>query len=201
MSTLADNTLRETDIRPDHLMKGQAERLAADIQGLLQYKDQFVCVPCPACGCELSDKVFEKYELSYVVCSRCETMYVNPRPTPAILDMYYSASENYAYWNKYIFPASEDSRREKIFRPRAEQLAQFCKRYCVQTDVFVEVGAGFGTFCEEVRRIGLFQRVIAIEPTPELAETCRRGGWRFSRNLLSRYSLSGTPLVPWPVLR
>lgn len=155
-------------------MQGQAERFAADIRRLLQYKDEFVNVPCPACASTLADKAFEKYELTYVVCSNCSTLYMNPRPSPAVLEMYYATSGNYVYWNKYIFPASEGARREKIFRPRAKRLAEICRRYQVQTNVLLEVGAGFGTFCEEIWRIELFNRVIAVEPTPDLAETCRR---------------------------
>jgi 2-polyprenyl-3-methyl-5-hydroxy-6-metoxy-1,4-benzoquinol methylase/ribosomal protein S27E len=166
--------LRETEIRPDHLMQDQAKRFAADIRRLLQHKDEFVYISCPACGSKNARKAFEKYEMTYVVCSECAMMYVNPRPTPAILEMYYATSENYKYWNKYIFPASESARREKIFRPRAEKLAEICRRHNVQTDVLLEVGAGFGTFCEEIRRIGLFRRVIAVEPTPDLATTCRQ---------------------------
>jgi len=171
-----NTTLRETEIRPDHLRQGQAERFAADIRWLLQHKDEFVQVPCPACDSEKARPVFEKYGLTYVVCSNCGTMYVNPRPTPAILEMYYARSENYAYWNKHVFPASENARREKIFRPRAERLAEICQRHNVHTDVLLEVGAGFGTFCEEIRRMRLFRRVIAVEPTPDLAETCRQRG-------------------------
>ena len=86
LSESADTILRESEIRPDHLMQGQAEALAADIRWLLQHKDGFVHVPCPACGSENATKAFEKNELTYVICSDCGTMYTNPRPTPAILD-------------------------------------------------------------------------------------------------------------------
>lgn len=172
-----DNTdLRETDIRPDHLMRGQAERFETDIRRLMQYRDSFVHVPCPACKSMDAYRSFEKCGLSYVTCSNCATMYINPRPTPAILKKYYATSENYQYWNKYIFPASEDARRERIFRPRAERVVEICHRYNIPTNVLLEVGAGFGTFCEEVLRTGLFKRVIAVEPAPDLAETCRRKG-------------------------
>jgi SAM-dependent methyltransferase len=40
----------------------------------------------------------------------------------------------------------------------------------------LEVGAGFGTFCEEMTRLKFFDRVIAVEPTPALAESCRGRG-------------------------
>lgn len=171
-----DTTLRESAIRPEHLMQGQAEVCAADIRRLLQYKDDFVHVPCPACGSENASNVFEKHELSYVACSGCGTMYINPRPTSAILEMYYITSQNYWYWNKYIFPTSEKARRDKIFRPRAERIANICHDNDIEDGVLLEVGAGFGTFCEEIQRLQLFRHVIAVEPTPDLAETCRQKG-------------------------
>lgn len=175
-STGLTMTFRESDIRPNHLMQGQAAAYAADIHGLLQHKGDFVHVPCPACQAENGRKAFEKYELTYMVCLDCGTMYINPRPTPAILDTYYATSENYQYWNKYIFPASQEARRKKIFRSRAERIADICRRNNIKNGVLLEVGAGFGTFCEEIQRLEIFRRVIAVEPTPDLAETCRRKG-------------------------
>jgi len=168
--------MRESEIRPEHLMQEQAARFAADIGRLLKHKGEFVHVGCPACGSESAEKAFEKYQLTFVICRECETLYMNPRPSPAILETYYSTSENYAYWNQYIFPASEETRRQKMFRPRATRLVETCRRYQVDTDLLLEVGAGFGTFCEEIRRLQHFKRVIAVEPTPGLADTCRGRG-------------------------
>lgn len=168
--------LRETDIRPDHLMDEQAARYAADVRRLLEHQGAFVAVPCPACAANDGQEVFRKYGMVYRVCPACETMYVSPRPTPVLLEMYYSSSENYAYWNRHIFPQSEPARRERIFRPRAQRVAEICRRHGVGGGTLLEVGAGFGTFCEEVRQLGLFERIVAVEPTPSLAETCRRRG-------------------------
>lgn len=176
MSATPPPALRETDIRPDELMKGQAARFAADVARLLEHKGRFVRVPCPACGADAPARLFEKYELSYQGCGGCGTMYVSPRPPPDVLKLYYETSENYQYWNKYIFPASEAARRERIFRPRAERLVALCRRHGVGGGVLLEVGAGFGTFCEEVRKLGAFGRVVAVEPTPDLAATCRTKG-------------------------
>lgn len=169
-------TLTENEIRPQVLMAEQAARFANDIRRLNGRKDEFVEVPCPACGADEAQKRFEKYGLDYVDCQSCGTMYVTPRPTPEILAWYYATSENYQYWSKHIFPASEDSRRAKIFRPRAERLADICRRHAVPTGTLMEVGAGFGTFGEEIKALGLFGAYVAVEPTPDLAEICRRKG-------------------------
>jgi 2-polyprenyl-3-methyl-5-hydroxy-6-metoxy-1,4-benzoquinol methylase len=171
-------TLTENEIRPDALKKDQARCIAADIASLLAHEDKFVDVPCPACDSGSYRPAFEKVGLRYIECSECSTIYVSPRPTPEVLQQFYASSENYAYWAKYIFPASESARREKIFRPRAERLAELCRRHGVDTDTMVEVGAGFGTFCEEISRLGLFRQLIAVEPTPDLAAVCRSRGLR-----------------------
>lgn len=171
-----DLPLAETDIRPNELRAGQAERLAADLRLLLARRAEFVAVACPACASDERQTEFEKATLNYVTCAACETLYMSPRPTPELLADYHASSENYAYWAEKIFPASEQMRRTAIFRPRAERVAELCARFGVATRTLVDVGAGFGTFCEEVRDLGLFERVVAVEPTPQLAETCRNRG-------------------------
>ena len=163
--------MRETDIRPDELMAEQARRYAADVAWLLERRDRFVEVPCPACDATESTRHWAKYELDYRRCASCESAYVSPRPEPALLDEYYRNSTNYEYWNTVVFPASEAARRERIFRPRAERVVSYAR-----TGTLVDVGAGYGTFCEEAVALGDFDRVIALEPEPHLAQTCRDKG-------------------------
>lgn len=173
---LATPGFRETDIRPANLLDEQARRYAADVRWLLEHRSEFVSVPCPACGASDSFEAFRKYELRYARCALCETVYVNPRPTAELLELYYERSENAAYWNSHIFPASEATRRERIFRPRAERLLEICRRQQVPTDTVLEVGSGFGTFCEEISALGAFRRVVALEPSPTHAASCRGRG-------------------------
>ncbi|MDH3236911.1 MAG: class I SAM-dependent methyltransferase [Deltaproteobacteria bacterium] len=164
------------DIRPASLTAKQAEKFSSDISRLLRRKSEFVSVACPACQTLRSRPAFRKQDLQFVECEECETVYMNPRPTLDILAEYYSTSENYEYWNTVLFPATEEARREKIFRPRVSRILEICRRNSVGTGCLVEVGAGYGIFCEEIGKAGVFQRVIAIEPTPSLAERCRAKG-------------------------
>ena len=163
--------LRETEIRPDELMAEQARRYAADVAWLLERRDRFVAAGCPACDATEHDVRWRKYGLVYLQCRACWTVYASPRPDPALLDEYYRSSSNYEYWNTVVFPASEDARRERIFGPRAERVAALAPG-----GTLLDVGAGYGTFCEEVRALGAFERVVALEPEPHLAETCRTKG-------------------------
>lgn len=191
MAGQKSNIISEEDIRPEYLKADQAGLLASDIKMLLSYKKRFVKVACPACENGSSRKMFTKYGLRYVKCEKCGTVYVNPRPTPEILEKYYSASKNYEYWNNYIFPASESARREKIFKPRVKKLVEFCRRYGLRPKTLLEVGAGFGTFCEEAARVKFFRRIIAVEPTPGLAETCRKKGIEVIEKPVEKVKLKG----------
>jgi 2-polyprenyl-3-methyl-5-hydroxy-6-metoxy-1,4-benzoquinol methylase len=166
----------EDDIRPDALMVGQQQRTLNDSKLLLKYEREFADVACPACGLRRESRVFEKFGLTHVSCGGCRTVYVNPRPRPEHLAEYYEKSEDWAYWSKYVFPASEKARREKIFIPRVKTVLEMCRTFGSATRVLAEVGAGFGIFCEEIAKARVFDRVLAVEPTPSLARNCRERG-------------------------
>jgi 2-polyprenyl-3-methyl-5-hydroxy-6-metoxy-1,4-benzoquinol methylase len=142
----------------------------------LTQKDKFVYVECPACGKSDSFKKLEKYTFDIHECHQCETLFTNPRPSSEVLDWFYKGSINYDYWNKYIFPASENARRLKIFVPRVDKVLEFCKKYDVKTDSLLEIGCAFGTFCVEMQSRNKFKRIVGVEPTPGLAETSRQKG-------------------------
>lgn len=181
--------LRETEIRPEHLMAEQERLFAMDVERLLARRAEFTRVPCPACGSGASGPAFEKQGFHFEECGECGTLFINPRPTPEVLDFYYGTSENYKYWSSVIFPASEKTRRERIFRPRVDRVLSFCDRFGVGRGTFLEVGAGFGTFCEELRERGVFDRIIAVEPTPDLVRSCRSRGLEVFADTIERVNL------------
>ncbi|MDP3238428.1 MAG: class I SAM-dependent methyltransferase [Myxococcales bacterium] len=189
MTSTTTTRLSENEIRPQELMSEQQRRFANDIARLHEHLGRFVKVACPACGGTDSHFEWEKYKLSYVSCASCRTIYINPRPPPDVLEHYYKSSENYAYWNDVIFPASEDVRREKLFKPRAERLIDICRRHGGEGGTLLEVGAGFGTFGQEVTKRGFFKRFIAVEPTPDLASTCRKRGLEVLESPIEKVTL------------
>ncbi len=167
------NLLSEQELRPTEFMDGQRIALLTDLGRMLSRRAEFVWVSCPACGENNVEHKYQKNGINYVLCKSCETFYVNPRPSTEVLDWFYQGSPNYAYWNDYVFPASQKARLEKIFVPRVDRLLEICERYGANKESILEVGAGYGTFCGEVKRRNAFKRIVAVEPTPKLAETCR----------------------------
>ncbi len=167
--------LKEEEIRPRDLMAGLAVEVEADRSWLMDRVSQFVSVTCPVCE-SIGKPAFEKKGFQYERCEECRTAFMNPRPSQNLLHQFYEQSRTYAYWNACVFPQSESIRREKIFVPRAERVVGFCQKYGTSTRTILEIGAGFGTFCEESKSRNIFDRVIALEMTPDLAASCRSRG-------------------------
>lgn len=176
MTTGTGPALTEGELCPPELLGGQEEAFARDVARLRARRDEFVRVPCPACGAGAGVPAIEKWGFTWRACPSCTTHYMSPRPSEAVMADYYADSENYAYWAAHIFPASEDARREKVHRPWLERILGYCRAEGVPTGTLVEVGPGFGTFAALATASGAFDRVVAVEPTPQLAAACRDRG-------------------------
>lgn len=168
--------ISEEKIRPSELMKQKESCIDWDRQYLLERKAKFELVSCPACCDKTSSFSFTKLGFDYHECPRCQTVFLNPRPTLEILTEFYKQSRNYDFWNKYIFPASEEARREGIFKPRVEKILNYKRKFFPLASSVIEIGAAYGIMCEELHKSGEFTRILAVEPTPGLAETCRKKG-------------------------
>jgi 2-polyprenyl-3-methyl-5-hydroxy-6-metoxy-1,4-benzoquinol methylase len=168
--------LRESELCPSALLASQEEAFARDIERLHKRRAEFVAVNCPACGKAAATAAFEKFQFSFVRCNGCRTIYMSPRPSERVMGDYYANSENYAFWAKYIFPASEATRKEKIHKPWLARVVEYCDRFTVDRNSLIEVGPGFGTFCSVASEARAFRQITAIEPTPQLAAACRGRG-------------------------
>ncbi len=168
--------LSESDLCPDRLLHAQEAAFQRDIDKMLARSAEFVEVGCPACGFDAPKPCFSKAGFSYLECMKCQTIYMSPRPSPDVMGDYYRDSENYQLWASDIFPSSEEARREKIHRPWISRIATICDQEGIAKDLLVEVGPGFGTFSAVAMESGHFNRVIAVEPTPQLAAACRSRG-------------------------
>ena len=175
MKRAAGQTLSEHELCPDDLLPLQEAAFARDV-ARLHARGDTVSVSCPACGADWPQRAFEKFGFSFQRCGDCRTIYMSPRPSEQALADYYAHSENYAFFAKHIFPATEATRREKIHKPWLERVIGYVDQFNVPCDVLLEIGPGFGTFAALAQESGAFGRVVTIEPTPELAAACRARG-------------------------
>lgn len=163
-------------LRPEALLARHRAIFERDIAWLQARKRDFVLASCPACGSDDGAPTFDKHDLTFIDCRHCRTIYMCPRPSERLMAEYYATAEHYRFWALYLFPQSEAVRREKIHLPMLRRIVDRCDRLGVKRGTLLEVGPGFGTFCQLAIERGAFERVLAVEPTPDLAEACRRRG-------------------------
>jgi len=168
--------MKEEQIRPHGLASEYQKIIIDDRKKLLENKNNFVEIPCPACQNNDTDYSFNKNGFNLVTCKKCETLFINPRPTMDMLVKYYQNSKAINYWAEKIYPSSQENRRLCISTPRAKKITNICLEQKISTQVLFDVGAGDGSFCEEIKKIGVFEKVIAIEPSHKNATVCRNKG-------------------------
>jgi len=162
--------VKEDEIRKNDTLEQYLTLVERDM-GLYFDRGAFVTVSCPACGSGGSRFQFTKSGFHYVSCSTCATLYASLRPTPVMLEQFYSSSESSRYWVTDFFMPVAEVRREKIFRPRALRVHEVIKG---RNNLFIgDIGAGFGIFLEELRALLPGNRYLAIEPSPEMASIIR----------------------------
>lgn len=167
--------MKEEDIRKREVFDQYLEMVKNDINTFFNNRNAFTQIPCPACGGDNHVIQFNKFGFYYVMCNDCETLFVNPRPPFELLADFYIHSPSTKFWVNEFFKPVAEARREKIFRPRAEYIAQ--KFGSNHEWIVGDIGAGFGLFLEELSKIWPQSKLIAIEPSEEMHEICKAKGF------------------------
>ncbi len=162
--------MKEEEIRKRDVLDRYLSLVAKDVEDIFD-PSYFVPIECPACQGKKYINKFNKIGFQYVLCQDCQTLFANPRPNSEMLHNFYTRSASANFWINDFFKPVEESRREKIFKPRAEYIAKFIgnnKKITV-----CDIGAGFGLFLEELRKILPYNDYFAIEPSAAMADICK----------------------------
>jgi 2-polyprenyl-3-methyl-5-hydroxy-6-metoxy-1,4-benzoquinol methylase len=188
--------MKVEEIRQDSYVDEYFRLHVQDVEHILKYRDEFVDVACPVDGKTNTVWRFDKSGFRFVECTSCGTLFISPRPPAPRLAEFYSSARSFALFNSKIFPNSEDSRREFIFAPRARSVVDLCQQHLVSApETLLDIGAGFGTFCEEIQKLQFFKTVIAVEPSKDLAETCRNKGLNVIEEMVEDLKVEAADVV------
>lgn len=162
--------MKEEEIRKRDVLNQYLELVAEDAKKLFADRSSFKKINCPACGNDQPEHSFDKMGFKYVQCPQCATLFVSPRPAYRDLMKIYVDSPSTKFWvNDFFLPMAE-ARREKIFKPRAQFVAQRFPE--MKNKRMADIGAGFGLFLEEMKNIWPAADIFAIEPSLEMAQIC-----------------------------
>lgn len=163
--------MKESEIRNASIHDQYLDLVRLDAEKYFKNDSHSETLICPVCESDSNKWEFEKFGFSYVTCQQCLTLYVNPRPKLDRLEEFYICSESSRFWVEEFFKPVAEARREKIFRPRAQKVADLLAN--TKEAVVGDIGAGFGLFLEELKKLKNDLHSVAIEPSPEMAQICQ----------------------------
>ncbi|HAG10150.1 MAG TPA: SAM-dependent methyltransferase [Desulfotomaculum sp.] len=161
----------EEDIRKRSVFNTYLELVQQDSKIFFPDESKFIFIECPGCASLEHKKQFKKWGFNYVLCCNCKTLFVNPRPRFDSLLSFYKESPSTNFWVNDFFKPIAEIRRDKIFKKRAEYINTIFPE--LQNSIIGDIGAGFGLFLEELAKIWPSAKLIAIEPSIEMAEICK----------------------------
>jgi 2-polyprenyl-3-methyl-5-hydroxy-6-metoxy-1,4-benzoquinol methylase len=167
--------MKENDIRPNALFARYLSLTKKDAKTFFASVER-TRISCPACKYETGKILFKKSGFVFEECPKCGTLYVNPRPNEEAFNHYYKTAPSIQFWATHFYKQTEDSRRKLLIRPKAERVNEIIHLYAPSIgsdDCILDIGAGYGVFCEELREICKnMPEVIAVEPSPGLQKVC-----------------------------
>ena len=165
--------MKESDIRPKEIFAKYLELSKADAKNFFNDIKNRYNINCPACNSDFTETSFTKDEFNYKICSNCESLFLSPRPPKDIFDNFYKNSISSNYCAEVFFPAVAEVRRELIFKERVSKVLEFCKIKDIDHNSIIDVGAGYGIFLEEWKKVNPKDNIYALEPGEKLANICR----------------------------
>ncbi len=168
--------MRESDIRSEEFTSKVKALYKLDQASILKRQNEFTDVNCPACSADNKDFFYERDGFNFMMCNGCETVFVSPRPSQELVIEHYKTSLAEKYWIENVCPKADKARTKHLVIPRVKYIVEACSKYGIPKKLFTDIGAGFGQFCEQIKRTKKFNRVIAVEPAKKNAEYCRDKG-------------------------
>ncbi len=165
--------MKEEEIRPQEIFDEYLKLAKIDTKIFFE-NALYNSVQCPACESE-GKHAFTKNGFGYRLCPSCSTLYVSPRPASEAFNRYYTEAPSVKYWATTFYKITANARREKLWKPKAQQVQQIIKRFGDGGEKIIDIGGGYGIFAEEMQSLS-GNSVMVIEPGPYLANSCRDRG-------------------------
>jgi 2-polyprenyl-3-methyl-5-hydroxy-6-metoxy-1,4-benzoquinol methylase len=193
-NSILQNSLNNNEIRPPNLMEIKNKLYIEDLE--IFKKSELIQINCPACDSSNYNHYCTKMNFDWTRCSDCSTIFVNPCPSEKALEEFYTSSKSMEFWDK-IFKESEKVRKEKIFHPRIEFVKEILKKYEINyCKKMIDVGAGYGWFCELAKQENMAENIIAIDPSKLFCDACKKiEGIEVIESTIEKYTQNDANLI------
>lgn len=131
--------ISEFDIRPASVVVQWRALVEAEIAQRWADRSGWIHVNWPTCSQKDAIPAFERYGIAYVECFACGSLYAPFRPSEDELWDWYRESAPARFLREQMLPASEEARREKITRPRADWVLDGMAEYVPSARRLIDV--------------------------------------------------------------
>ncbi len=158
---------RESDLRPGGMTGKLLKLLERDLALFFRRKPLMGKASCPGCGGVRRDPALVKFNVRYVQCRDCLTLYVSPRPAPVELARFYRESKALRFWASFA-RRTDHSREVHIHRPRLDWLASTVRRYVEGPVSYADLQPKYASFMRIVSRTKAFSMLYGLELPPSM---------------------------------
>ncbi|HDH00230.1 MAG TPA: class I SAM-dependent methyltransferase [Nitrospirae bacterium] len=149
-------------------------------------RDKFEFIHCPNCDSDKSEQSFRKGQFRYYLCPACGTLFVNPRPSKPLLDLFYESSKA-VHASVQSLVNMEKGRQRYIFKPRVKLILKFLKKQGVTQGNLLEVGCSVGSMLMILRELSDF-RVAGVDPSHLALAKAEERGLTVYQNTLEEFN-------------
>lgn len=160
--------MKEKEIRPKKIFEEYLTLAKKDARNIFK-KSITKKTSCIACGFK-SKSLFTKHSFNYHECTKCKTIFVNPRPLDRYFRKFYNEGKSVKFWSEVFYKKTAKNRKEKLWKNKAKKLLKLVNS---KTTEIIDIGGGYGIFAEVIRNLS-DNPITIIEPNNQLATVCRK---------------------------
>ena len=154
----------QSDLKPSELLKQYVQMLSSDVFRFLVDGQKLTETSCPACASASSQKMFERYRLTYRQCQACGTLYISPRPADERINHFYANASCCRFWREQLSEAARLKRSEKIIKPRLEWVLDSTAEYCPCAKHWADIHTGQLRYAQAMEQAPAFSQKTLVNP-------------------------------------
>ncbi|MDP8212374.1 MAG: methyltransferase domain-containing protein [Candidatus Zapsychrus exili] len=154
----------ELDLKPSELIEQYAQMVEEDVANFFVNSGKLVECACPLCGAKIHKDSFKKFKMQYKECDCCKALYISPRPDDKIIKEFYVNSNSRKFWQEKLLKATNETRKEKILKPRFEWIADSTKEFLPDAIHWADINTNQYGYIGEMLNIDFPKEKILINP-------------------------------------
>ena len=159
-TVVTERDIVEIEVKPRDMIVEYRRLLDQDVQARLL--EGLVDCQCPGCLADSASVAFTRSGLQYKHCDVCSSLYVAPRPPEEALEAFHRNAPAALFWQEKILPATQDARREKLYRPMVQWLLDVVDEYRPRAKTCLAVGYHNRLLIEELQALAGEELAITV---------------------------------------